>query len=1299
MQSNVSHNGKLTAGTLEIGGDLIQKGGSANNFYTSGTHTVVLNGSEKQTVSVANNSISYSRINNLKIENTSEDGVAFSAPVFVVGELYNTETPITNSGNLYLSATTKFADNKWNYDANFREAVSLPADLSIEGSLIAYGNMTLLGDASVSGTVYCDYGTLNLNGNELTVNGDVWLSRSNNYAYLNVNKGKLYVNGDLNLCRADKDWSYSYLTMQNDEDYVLVNGDMYVNSYANGTLTAGTIELKGSFTHKSRYYADNFYASGTHKILLSGDSLQTISFANTTSRFNVVEITKPLETGYVFSNVTYNELTENYDVSTPPSAPWGLSFVRSTSTSIVMTWNESEGEKDIFCYEIYRDGNLVGTTTETEYIDNGLESHTKYQYYIVAKDVANNSSANSETITAYTNVDEYAPTTPTGIVAKMREDGSIYITWVASSDNVSVDGYNIYRSDEHIGTSVGNTYSDASAEPGYHEYYVEAFDNEGNTSLFSSSVFVDNMAPTKPVLSIDDVTSVSITFDWTSEDNVEIAEYKVYKNDELLKTTQETALTDTSIMAGNRYSYCVVAIDTSGNISETSEKLSVKAEEDGAEPVISSISCEGKTLSDGNNNISVLCTDDVLLSGFTAQVKATDSEDWTTVSEQSLSQSSQIVHFSVGEYISVSGEYNLKITITDAAGNDTVAEASFTYAANELTSPTITTEVDGCAITLKWTSASDETEVNYMVYKVNENGSVSYMGTTADTTCTFSDLKPLTEYSYYIKAQDENGNTVSSDTVLVSTEKDNVKPEAVAGNDIITLEGYAASFDGSLSSDNYDIKSYTWDFGDGITLDGETASHIYEEAGVYTVVLTVTDEYDNINTDEVIVTVYDDSYCIAEIQVLDENNNPISGATAYCELEGTEQTTYYGDKNGVIPLIAQSGEYAFYFYAKDYLPLKQSISLDGISINGDRQSVQLEKREIVTAEFAVEELEIEEIEELGIDVTAPENQHVCKVEMTIDNTNSESGEKFDVYVNQNGEFIDIEYNESITVKPKGITAVSSSTTSQGTTKTTTTTSTLRSGFGSGSNSIVINPSGSTSSNTPDFITLSTMVSMSVTEYSWMKDFFEISITFTNNASADFTIDNSIAKLVLPNGLSLADTDVIQTIVSEIGTIAGGTSKTVTWVIKGDTHGSYNASVNFEGQLNPFEIPVKATFTNDDPICVEGGEDTLKLVLDINSLGKADFTLTNASEDPVYNVQLNMDSYGEFDGAYMILVKYPSGMIEKITWNVDKTDTVRTVFLPVGESSDVDLFDFRTLGSQDSNEKITGMIFYQFDEVE
>ncbi len=50
------------------------------------------------------------------------------------------------------------------------------------------------------------------------------------------------------------------------------------------------------------------------------------------------------------------------------------------------------------------------------------------------------------------------------------------------------------------------------------------------------------------------------------------------------------------------------------------------------------------------------------------------------------------------------------------------------------------------------------------------------------------------------------------------------------------------SFDGSASTDvNNDIVSYTWDFGDGTTATGITATHEYTTAGSFIAVLTVTD--------------------------------------------------------------------------------------------------------------------------------------------------------------------------------------------------------------------------------------------------------------------------------------------------------------------------------------------------------------------------------------------------------------------------------------------------------------------------
>jgi PKD repeat protein len=80
-------------------------------------------------------------------------------------------------------------------------------------------------------------------------------------------------------------------------------------------------------------------------------------------------------------------------------------------------------------------------------------------------------------------------------------------------------------------------------------------------------------------------------------------------------------------------------------------------------------------------------------------------------------------------------------------------------------------------------------------------------------------------------------------TVVGTAGTGNLPPTADANGPYAGTVGETVSFDSTGSSDpDGPIAAYNWDFGDDNTGTGETPSHIYSEAGIYYVTLTVTDD-------------------------------------------------------------------------------------------------------------------------------------------------------------------------------------------------------------------------------------------------------------------------------------------------------------------------------------------------------------------------------------------------------------------------------------------------------------------------
>ncbi|TMO81019.1 hypothetical protein, partial [Pseudoalteromonas spongiae] len=146
---------------------------------------------------------------------------------------------------------------------------------------------------------------------------------------LNLNSGTLVIGGDYRIQKPDTANPGKYvhsigrILMNNTSDYVLVHGDFVMDAnYAHASVSAnaplgklekGVLEVKGDFTQLSTsHYSpgvytgnttsiNNFQASGEHKVVLSGDSLQTVHFEDYDgSNFNALVLNNTSDEGVAF---------------------------------------------------------------------------------------------------------------------------------------------------------------------------------------------------------------------------------------------------------------------------------------------------------------------------------------------------------------------------------------------------------------------------------------------------------------------------------------------------------------------------------------------------------------------------------------------------------------------------------------------------------------------------------------------------------------------------------------------------------------------------------------------------------------------------------------------------------------------------------------------------------------------------------------------------------------------------------------------------------------------------------------
>jgi len=290
------------------------------------------------------------------------------------------------------------------------------------------------------------------------------------------------------------------------------------------------------------------------------------------------------------------------DDITAPTVPGGFGYSINCALVVTLHWTASTGGAGVVGYDVFRSVNtgpftFVRTTPTTSFTESLLGL---VQYQVRARDAAGNVSA----FTTAVNVvpppcpfpqDTQPPTTPGPILVSINCALVVTLNWGASTDNVAIIGYDVYRSTNggpftSVATTPTTTFTESLL--GVVKYEVRARDTSGNISGFTAPALavpppcpppVDTQPPTTPgTPTASGTTGSATTLAWAaSTDNVRVTAYDVFRAPGAGTTFVQVGIaptngfTDTGLAAGTTYRYIVRARDAAGNASAFSAAVTV----------------------------------------------------------------------------------------------------------------------------------------------------------------------------------------------------------------------------------------------------------------------------------------------------------------------------------------------------------------------------------------------------------------------------------------------------------------------------------------------------------------------------------------------------------------------------------------------------------------------------------------------------------------------------------------------------------------------------------------------------
>ncbi len=188
------------------------------------------------------------------------------------------------------------------------------------------------------------------------------------------------------------------------------------------SIAANTTYIASYFAPKGHYSANNYYFLNmrAHNNLVAPNSTSSspngVYLYSSRSGFP----TQTYQATNYWVDVMFN--TKLISPQPAPAAPTGLNATFN-GTAVALTWQASAGANPVKSYNVYRDGNKIGTTTTAIYSDDSIVFNKTYSYQVQAVDMTDATSALSAAVSITIPADN-TPTPPVNPVPPVQPQGS-----------------------------------------------------------------------------------------------------------------------------------------------------------------------------------------------------------------------------------------------------------------------------------------------------------------------------------------------------------------------------------------------------------------------------------------------------------------------------------------------------------------------------------------------------------------------------------------------------------------------------------------------------------------------------------------------------------------------------------------------------------------------------------------------------------------------------------------------------------------------------------------------------------